>query len=100
MLTPISFLSRSDAPEGDQGINEVQVGGLNTSDSRFAVYKNYKGCLSSKCVCLLQDGAAGLQVTLVTHRHLHIKSIVQYSYCEEVMICMTDFETVLYFIKT
>ena len=56
MLTPISFLSRSDVPEGDQGTNEVQVGGLNTSDSRFAVYKNYKGCLSSKCVCLLQDG--------------------------------------------
>jgi hypothetical protein len=49
---PISFLSRSDVPEGDQGINEVQVGGLNTSDPRFAVYKNYKGCLSSKCVSL------------------------------------------------
>lgn len=47
VLTPISFLSRSDVPEGDQGTNEVQVGGLNTSDPRFAVYKNYKGCLSN-----------------------------------------------------
>lgn len=65
MLTPISFLSRSDMPEGDQGINEVQVGGLNTSDPRFAVYKNYKGCLSSKYVCLLQDGTAGLQVNFL-----------------------------------
>jgi len=65
VLTPISFLSRSDVPEGDQGTNEVQVGGLNTSDSRFAVYKNYKGCLSSKCVCLLQDGAACLQVNFL-----------------------------------
>lgn len=65
MLTPISFLSRSDVPEGDQGTNEVQVGGLNTSDSRFAVYKNYKGCLSSKCVCLLQDGATSLQVNFL-----------------------------------
>ncbi|XP_069674286.1 axotactin isoform X2 [Periplaneta americana] len=47
VLMPISFLSRSDVPEGDQGANEVQVGGLNTSDPRFAVYKNYKGCLSN-----------------------------------------------------
>jgi hypothetical protein len=50
LLMPISFLSHSDVPEGDQGANEVQVGGLNTSDPRFAVYKNYKGCLSSKWV--------------------------------------------------
>lgn len=65
VLTPISFLSRSDVPEGDQGTNEVQVGGLNTSDSRFAVYKNYKGCLSSKCFGLPQDGAACLQVNFL-----------------------------------
>jgi len=65
VLTPISFLSRSDVPEADQGTNEVQVGGLNTSDSRFAVYKNYKGCLSSKCVGLLQDGAECLQINFL-----------------------------------
>ena len=35
----------------------------------------------------------------VTHRHLHIKSVVQYRYCEEVMICMTGFAVLLYFIK-
>lgn len=63
MLTPISFLSRSDVPEGDQGTNEVQLGGLNTSDPRFAVYKNYKGCLSSKCVCQLEDGTECTQWT-------------------------------------
>ncbi|XP_023715268.1 EGF and laminin G domain-containing protein isoform X5 [Cryptotermes secundus] len=54
-LMPISFLSRSDVPEGDQGTNEVQVGGLNTSDPRFAVYKNYKGCLSNVYVEVNSD---------------------------------------------
>lgn len=35
-------------PEGHPGANEVQVGGLNTSDPRFAAYMSYGGCLSSK----------------------------------------------------
>lgn len=30
------------------GANEVQIGGLNTTDPRFAIYKGYNGCLSSK----------------------------------------------------
>jgi len=71
---PISFLSRSDMPEGDQGANEVQVGGLNTSDPRFAVYKNYKGCLSSKCAYLL-DGilylANVLRLLIIFMHSLH-----------------------------
>lgn len=30
------------------GTNEVQIGGHNTTDPRFAIYKGYSGCLSSK----------------------------------------------------
>lgn len=32
----------------DGGINSVQLGGINTTDARFAVYKSYSGCLSSR----------------------------------------------------
>lgn len=32
----------------DVGSNEVQIGGLNTSDPRLKIYKGYNGCLSSK----------------------------------------------------
>ncbi|XP_041986307.1 contactin-associated protein-like 5 isoform X2 [Aricia agestis] len=31
----------------DVGINEVQIGGLNTTDPRLAIYKGYNGCLSN-----------------------------------------------------
>lgn len=31
------------------GANEVQIGGHNTNDPRFAIYKGYSGCLSSMC---------------------------------------------------
>lgn len=30
------------------GANEVQIGGHNTTDPRFAIYKGYSGCLSSQ----------------------------------------------------
>ncbi|XP_063236083.1 axotactin isoform X2 [Bacillus rossius redtenbacheri] len=33
-----------------KGVNEVQIGGLNTSDPRFSAYKSYKGCLSNVLV--------------------------------------------------
>ncbi|XP_073968823.1 axotactin isoform X3 [Rhodnius prolixus] len=46
-LSPIQVLSLSDMPEGHPGANEVQVGGLNTSDPRFAAYMSYGGCLSN-----------------------------------------------------
>lgn len=29
------------------GDNEVQIGGLNTTDPRFASYTSYSGCISS-----------------------------------------------------
>lgn len=32
----------------DIGRNAVQIGGTNTTDPRFATYKNYMGCLSSE----------------------------------------------------
>ncbi|XP_055915475.1 axotactin isoform X2 [Eupeodes corollae] len=31
----------------DSGANRVQIGGINTTDSRFAVFKSYSGCLSN-----------------------------------------------------
>jgi Laminin G domain len=36
----------------DYGAHEVQIGGINSTDPRFAIYKSYSGCLSSKEVCL------------------------------------------------
>lgn len=32
----------------ENGANDVQIGGHNTQDPRFAIYKYYSGCLSSK----------------------------------------------------
>lgn len=32
----------------EKGANEVQIGGHDTKDPRFATYKSYSGCLSSK----------------------------------------------------
>ncbi|XP_050095320.1 axotactin isoform X1 [Anopheles aquasalis] len=34
-------------PVSDPGANHVQIGGVNTTDPRFAVYKSYDGCLSN-----------------------------------------------------
>lgn len=45
-LEPISTLALT--PVADQGSTGVQIGGINTTDPRFAVYKSYSGCLSSK----------------------------------------------------
>lgn len=42
-VDPQSF---TNVPE--MGANEVQIGGHNTSDPRFATYKRYSGCLSSE----------------------------------------------------
>lgn len=35
----------------DIGSDALQIGGLNTTDPRFAIYKGYNGCLSSKFQC-------------------------------------------------
>lgn len=46
-LVPVPVLSLTEVPDGNPGANEVQIGGLNTSDPRFAAYKSYSGCLSN-----------------------------------------------------
>nr|XP_018912970.1 PREDICTED: neurexin-3 isoform X1 [Bemisia tabaci]XP_018912971.1 PREDICTED: neurexin-3 isoform X1 [Bemisia tabaci]XP_018912972.1 PREDICTED: neurexin-3 isoform X1 [Bemisia tabaci] len=47
-LVPIPVLSLTDVPlDKNIGTNEVQIGGVNTSDPRFAAYKSYSGCLSN-----------------------------------------------------
>lgn len=46
---PLSAINvRALTPTSDLGANRVHVGGINTTDSRFAVFKSYSGCLSSK----------------------------------------------------
>lgn len=47
-LVQIPVLSLADYAEHSNSVNEVQIGGLNTSDPRFVSYKSYKGCLSSE----------------------------------------------------
>ncbi|KAL9910678.1 axotactin isoform 3-T7 [Glossina fuscipes fuscipes] len=34
-------------PSADMSANRVQIGGINTTDTRFAVFKSYSGCLSN-----------------------------------------------------
>ncbi len=49
-MGPIPFLSFSDSDKTQNmtvGDNEVQIGGVNTSDPRFGSYKGYSGCVSS-----------------------------------------------------
>lgn len=46
-LLPIPVLSLGEEEE-TPGATEIQLGGLNTTDSRFSVYKGYTGCLSSE----------------------------------------------------
>ncbi|XP_037944033.1 contactin-associated protein-like 4 isoform X2 [Teleopsis dalmanni] len=45
---PLSAISaRTLTPTSDSSANRVQIGGINTTDSRFAVFKSYSGCLSN-----------------------------------------------------
>ncbi|XP_036336770.1 uncharacterized protein LOC118746898 isoform X1 [Rhagoletis pomonella] len=39
--------TRAPVPTGGAGGNRVQIGGINTTDARFAVFKSYSGCLSN-----------------------------------------------------
>lgn len=45
-LTPINTRALTGAV--DLGSNKVQIGGINTTDPRFALFKSYSGCLSSE----------------------------------------------------
>lgn len=67
-LVPIPVLSLTDVPlDKNIGTNEVQIGGVNTSDPRFAAYKSYSGCLSSKlptCISLIASAQAYLNRAL------------------------------------
>ena len=47
-LLPIPVLNLGDDEDESPGVTEIQLGGLNTSDSRFSAYKGYTGCLSSE----------------------------------------------------
>ncbi|XP_033242580.1 uncharacterized protein LOC108152614 isoform X2 [Drosophila miranda] len=41
------FAARVLTTSGEAGANRVQIGGINSTDSRFAVFKSYSGCLSN-----------------------------------------------------
>ncbi|XP_052893311.1 axotactin [Anopheles moucheti] len=48
VLIPIKTVPNKPlVPVSDPGANHVQIGGVNTTDPRFAVYKSYDGCLSN-----------------------------------------------------
>lgn len=55
-LAPVQVLQLTQVV--DIGANEVQIGGLNTSDPRFAVFKSYMGCLSSKRLINLSNSSS------------------------------------------
>ncbi|KAM7357468.1 axotactin isoform 3-T7 [Cochliomyia hominivorax] len=45
---PLAAISaRALTPSAEMSANRVQIGGINTTDSRFAVFKSYSGCLSN-----------------------------------------------------
>lgn len=45
LLEPVVVLALTQV--ADAGSNSVQIGGINTTDPRFAGFKSYSGCLSS-----------------------------------------------------
>lgn len=47
-LEPVNVLELTAV--ADSGRNAAQIGGINTTDPRFAVFKSYSGCLSSKTI--------------------------------------------------
>ncbi|KAG7199173.1 hypothetical protein KM043_018052 [Ampulex compressa] len=57
-LPPIPVLSLTDEDESP-GATEIQLGGLNTTDSRFTAYKGYTGCLSNVVISI--NGGAGMK---------------------------------------
>ncbi|XP_048515012.1 uncharacterized protein LOC105689244 isoform X2 [Athalia rosae] len=53
-LLPIPVLSLADDLDStdNPGENEIQLGGLNTTDPRFTAYKGYTGCLSNVVISI------------------------------------------------
>lgn len=49
-LLPFTVNAIAGIAADDLGVNEVQIGGINTTDPRFAIYKSYSGCLSSEYI--------------------------------------------------
>lgn len=46
-IPTLSFTDTDETQNTTVADNEVQIGGVNTSDPRFGSYKSYSGCLSS-----------------------------------------------------
>jgi len=54
-LKKIPVLSLTDTlTDITAGDNEVQLGGINTTDPRFASYTSYGGCISSNLLIFIQ----------------------------------------------
>ncbi|KMR03921.1 contactin-associated 2 [Lasius niger] len=59
-LIPLPGLPiRADEDETPAGATEIQLGGLNTTDSRFIAYKGYTGCLSNVVISI--NGGPGMK---------------------------------------
>ncbi|XP_078037835.1 axotactin isoform X3 [Augochlora pura] len=58
-LVPESVLKLGDGEDESLGVTEIQLGGLNTTDSRFREFKGYTGCLSNVVVSI--NGGPGMK---------------------------------------
>lgn len=82
-LTPIS--ARALTPSADMGANRVQIGGINTTDTRFAVFKSYSGCLSSE-YCQLSFSLTPKK----KQRHTHYPFLHLCTHPENVYVCVCN----------
>lgn len=70
VLEPVNVLELT--PVADSGRNAAQIGGINTTDPRFAIFKSYSGCLSSELIQSLMEICAKIIVFFYTlDRYLH-----------------------------
>ncbi|XP_062553411.1 axotactin-like isoform X3 [Armigeres subalbatus] len=69
--------SKSLIPVPEAGENHVQVGGVNTTDLRFAVYKSYDGCLSNIFIQVNNDTMKPLEeYMLFTKSHVDLIHVI------------------------
>ncbi|XP_059608344.1 axotactin [Phlebotomus argentipes] len=60
-LLPFTLMALTGTAADDVGVNEVQIGGINTTDPRFAIYKSYSGCLSNILIQVNNDSMKPLE---------------------------------------
>lgn len=66
------FTTQTFIPTQDSGSNEVQIGGVNTTDPRFAIYKGYSGCLSSNYLICCYNALTTLVIIIVNVSDIYL----------------------------